>query len=347
MKVFKPAYLFVLIILGLLSACQQNKSTLDTEKKVEQADPKTQRLAELSKLIENNPDNAELFNERASIYNEKEDYTSALKDALSTIEIDSTHADFYVTLADAYLGLGKMQPSLQSLDKAISLDPKNKSAMIKLAEINIVFRDYKKALNFIDEVIKLDDLEPKAYFLRGVIFLENKDTTRSIRNFQKAIDVDQDYFDAHLQLGVLYAEKKNKLAVDYFNNALNINPGNMDVSYMLALYYQETGGYDEALKIYEGLLLKDPKFYYALYNIGYINLVYLKDYNRAVDYFTKVIELKPDYTDAWYNRGFAWEMLKDIENSRKDYKKALELTPNYEKAIAGLNRIDDYLSQSN
>ncbi len=43
--------------------------------------------------------------------------------------------------------------------------------------------------------------------------------------------------------------KKNKLAVDYFNNALNIKPDNIDVSYYLAMYYQETGSYDEAIKI--------------------------------------------------------------------------------------------------
>ncbi len=342
MKVFNPAYIGIFILFALLSACQQRSTPTEEEKKDELADPKTERLAALNELIKINSGNAQLFNERAALYNETEDYTSALKDALTCIEIDSFDADFYVTLADAYLGLGKMQPTLQSLDKAIALNPNNLPALIKLAEINIVFRDYKKAMAYIDDVIKLDELQSKAYFLRGVVFLENNDTARSIRNFQKAIDVDQDYFDAHLQLGMIYAEKKNKLAVDYFNNALNIKPGNLDVSYYLGMYYQETGNYDEAIKIYEGLLLKDPQFYYALYNIAYINLVYLKDYSKAIDYFTKVIELKPEYTDAWYNRGFAWEMLKDTENSRKDYKKALELTPNYEKAIDGLNRIDDY-----
>jgi tetratricopeptide (TPR) repeat protein len=345
MKAIKSIFFVLLIMDGLLFACQQKKTSMRNEGKTDQTDTLKDRLTEITSLIQRDSGNAGLFNERAALYIEKENYTEALKDALTSVEIDSTRSDFYVPLADAYLGLGKLQSSLQSLDKAIVLDPGNKTAVIKLAEINIIFRDYKKAMNYIDEVIKLDELDPKAYFLRGVVFLENKDTSRSIRNFQKAIDVDQDYFDAHLQLGMIYAGKKNKLAIDYFNNALNIKPDDVDVSYYLAMYYQETGVYDEAIKIYEGLLLKDPEFYYALYNIGYINLVYLKDYPKAVEYFTKVIEQKPDYTDAWYNRGFAWEMQKNVENSQQDYKKALEITPNYEKAIDGLNRIDDYLSK--
>ncbi len=301
------------------------------------------RLSDLSERIGRDSANAVLLDERAALYSENENYTEALKDALTATEIDSTNSAYHVTLADAYLGLGKLQKSLQSLERATQLDPKNIKAVIKLAEISIIFRDYKKAIEYIDKVMKLDDLEPKSYFLRGVVFLENNDTSMAIRNFQKAIDVNQDYFEAHLQLGMIYAQKKNRLAIDYFNNALNIKPGDVDVSYYLAMFYQETEGYDEAIKIYEGLYLKDPQFYYALYNIGYINLVYLKDYPKAVEYFTKVIEIKPDYTDAWYNRGFAWEMQKNVENSRNDYKKALELTPNYEKAVEGLNRIDEFL----
>jgi tetratricopeptide (TPR) repeat protein len=345
MKELKFRYLIILILSGLFFACQQKKAQTDNNGNANLKDQTSERLVELNNLLERNPGNAKLYSERAAIYNESENYNEALKDALASIEIDSTRSDFYVTLSDAYLGLGKLQPTLQSLDKAIALNPKNIQATIKLAEINIIFRDYKKALAYIDDVIKLDELEPKSYFLRGVIFLETHDTSRSILNFQKAIDVDQDYYDAHLQLGMLYAEKKNKLAIDYFNNALNIKPENVDVSYYLAMFYQETGGYEEAIKIYEGMLLKDPQFYFGLYNIAYIYLVYMKDYQKAVEYFTKVIDLKPDYTDAWYNRGFAWEMQKNVENSRNDYKKALEITPNYEKAIDGLNRIDDFLSK--
>ncbi len=210
MKVFKPEYIVLLIILGLLTACQQKRSLSDNKGNGEQIDTISDRLAELNNLIQSDSGNAKLFNERAALYYEKENYKEALKDALTSIEIDSTVADFYVTLADAYLGLGKLQPSMQSLDNAIALDPKNMQALIKLAEINIIFRDYKKALGYIDDVIKLDELEPKAYFLRGVVLLENNDTLLAIRNFQKAIDVDQDYFDAHLQLGMLYAAKEKQ-----------------------------------------------------------------------------------------------------------------------------------------
>lgn len=338
------AFAFMIIALG---ACQQKKTAPVSEVASSDSDILLERLDVLNKQIQSDSLNAEFFHERAMFYYDNEEFNEALKDIYTALEIDSTYAEYYVTLADVYLGMGKMQVCIESLDKALELDAENIRAYIKLAEINIVFHKYKEALENIDKALKIDELEAKAYFLRGVVLIENNDTIRGIRNFQKAIDVDQDYFDAHLQLGMLYADKKNKLAVDYFNNALNIDPNNREVSYYLALFYQETGKYEMATQIYNSILDREPDFYFALYNMGYMNLVYLQEFEVAIDYFNQTIDIEPEYADAYYNRGFAYELLLDVDNSRKDYEKTLELSPNYEKAIDGLNRIDEFLLQNN
>ena len=70
----------------------------------------------------------------------------------------------------------------------------------------------------------------------------------------------------------------------------------------------------------------------------------LEEFEAAVDYFTRTIEMNHEYVEAYYNRGFAYELLKDVENSRRDYEKVLELYPNYELAIDGLNRISEFVA---
>lgn len=347
MKVFGYSIFVSVFLLISMSACQQKKQAPVAEVPASASDILLEQLDVLNKQIQTDSLNPEFYHERAIFYYENEEFNEALKDMWTVLELDSTYAEYHVTLADVYLGMGKMQACIESLDKALELDAENIRAYIKQAEINIVFHKYKEALENIDKVLKIDELEAKAYFLRGVVMLENGDTLKGIRNFQKSIDVDQDYFDAHLQLGMLYADKKNKLAVDYFNNALNIDPKSIEVNYYLAMFYQETGNYEMATQIYNSVLDIDPDFYFALYNIGYMNLVYLKDFETAIDYFTQSIAINPEYADAYYNRGFAFELLDDVDNSRKDYKKTLELIPNYEKAIDGLNRIDEFLLEKN
>lgn len=330
----------------ILLSCQSKQDNKVVEEQVIESNTVLETLDALNAKIRSNPDNPEFYQERAIFYIEQEEFAPAFKDITSAIEMDSTFSGYYVTMSDVYLGMGKLQKTVQSLEKAISLDSKNTEAYLKMAEMSLVVRDYNKTLDYIDKALRVDELESKGYLLRGVVMIENGDTLKGIRNFQKAIDVNQEYFEAHLQLGILYAAEKNDLAIDYFNNALNITPGNIDVMYYLAMYYQETANYEKAIQTYNSILDYDPGFYIAFYNIGYINLVHLSDYQEAVEYFSKSIEIKPEYAEAYYNRGFSYEMLKDVENSQKDYKKTLELHPNYEKAIEGLNRIDEYLAEN-
>ncbi len=341
-------YIFVafLVITGFTACNESSKNgngeqVQKVDETVKAGDSDLVRIDALNKRIREDSLNGDTYRDRAEFYLEKEEYGKALEDIRKSIITDSTFSPYFVTLGEIFLGMGKLKNCVESMDKAILLDPNNKDAYLKLAEISIAVNDSKRALGYIDKVMKIDDLEPKAYFMRGIVLLQVGDTIHGIRNFQKAIDVDQDFFDAHLKLGLLYLDKRNKLAVDYFNNALNIEPGNPEVTYYLGMYFQDTGNYEKAIQIYQTILDNNPDFYFALYNIGFINLVYLKDYPVAIEYFNKTIEQSPQYVDAFYNRGFAYELSGEIILSQSDYRKALELSPNYEKAIEGLNRIDE------
>jgi tetratricopeptide (TPR) repeat protein len=338
-------WLTVIILLSL--KCGQQSGSAKTDISSGNTDTVASPIESLNQEIIENPEKSELFNERAKIHIGNKDFNAAIKDITNAIELDSLNPEYYCTHASIFLETGNMQKSLKALEKALEIDKYNKSALLMMAEIEIILRDYRKALANIDKVITLDENEPKAYFLRGLSFLENGDTLHSLRNFQKAIDINQDYFEAHLQLGLLYADEGNQLAIDYFNNALNIEPGNADIMFYLAMFYQETEDFDNAIKQYNSILQADPRFYHAYYNLGYINLVYLKDFNQAIQYFTSAIEINTDFAEAYYNRGFSYELLHDIDRSKTDYEKTLELSPNYQKAIEGLNRIEEFIISQN
>lgn len=58
------------------------------------------------------------------------------------------------------------------------------------------------------------------------------------------------------------------------------------------------------------------------------------DYDRAIADYTKAIELKPDYAEAYNDRGFAYYLRAkpDYDHAIADYTRAIELRPNYPKA---------------
>lgn len=65
----------------------------------------------------------------------------------------------------------------------------------------------------------------------------------------------------------------------------------------------------------------------------------LRDLDGALDDFTKAIELKPEYAEAYYFRGLAKQAKGDVDGAVADFAKAIELKPDYPDARAHLQSI--------
>ncbi|MCQ1534463.1 tetratricopeptide repeat protein [Methanosarcina sp. KYL-1] len=56
------------------------------------------------------------------------------------------------------------------------------------------------------------------------------------------------------------------------------------------------------------------------------------DPEKKIEYFDKVIELKPDFAGAWNLRGLEYAVLMRYEDAIASFDKALEIRPNYPEA---------------
>jgi tetratricopeptide (TPR) repeat protein len=299
-------------------------------------------LADINKKIEKDPENADLYNNRARYYMFESQFDLALKDINKTITLSPNNPAYYLTLSDVYLVMGKPTNCGDALKKALSLDPKNNPALLRMAKLNLIIKEYKTSMEFIRKALDVEPVNPQAYFTKALVLLETGDTVKAVEDLKKAVDQKQEYFEALMELGELYSMKKDQMAADYFKNALKIKPDSKEALYMLGMFYQESGQYENAIKTYTSLSLIDTTFRNAPYNMGYIYLVYMKDVKKAIVYFTKALQKDPGYFEAYYNRGFAYELDGQYKNASLDYQKTLAIKTNYEKAIDGLNRLDKF-----
>ncbi|MDJ0555829.1 MAG: tetratricopeptide repeat protein [Microcoleaceae cyanobacterium MO_207.B10] len=60
-----------------------------------------------------------------------------------------------------------------------------------------------------------------------------------------------------------------------------------------------------------------------------------KDYSRAIEEFSRVIEINPQFAAAYYGRGLANFDLGNTEKAIADYTQAIEINPNYIDAYLG------------
>lgn len=297
-------------------------------------------LVELTETINSNSENDKLYIERAKYYLSINEIDSAFRDIFIAIDINNQDPGHFITLSDVYLVMGNPDKCKDALTKALKIKPNNKLAIQKLAELYLIVQDYDKTYETVNRALEVDNFNPVAYYIRGFALLEQADTLAAIDALKMAVYQDQDFYEAYLQLGLIFLARQNPLAAEYFNTAINIRPESLEPYYNLGLYYQENGQVQKAMSSYRMILEMQPLHTNAIYNLGYINLVYVQDFEAAVGFFTEVIEINPAYAGAFYNRGYAYEMLGQNNLAQEDYKKTLEIETNYTKAIEALNRLD-------
>jgi tetratricopeptide (TPR) repeat protein len=89
--------------------------------------------------------------------------------------------------------------------------------------------------------------------------------------------------------------------------------------------------YEEAISSYDKAVEFKPDYYEAWNNRG-ISLANLGRYEEAISSYDKAVEFKPDDHKAWNNRGNSLRNLGRYEEAISSYDKALEIKPDYHQA---------------
>lgn len=330
----KQLYL-VILLLWVLSACQPKN-----EEKAKVALPKDSTLELINARISGDPKNPALYVRRADLWLNKGKSKLAYDDIIVAVQLDSMNYEYQFKLSEISFLVGKSRQTKQALEKCLQLKPDDANARLKLAELYIYVKEYKKSLALLKEVTDADKLNAKAYFLKGLSFKLAGDTASAISSYQRSVELDQTYYHSYMQLGILFGAKHNPVALDYYNNALNLNPQSTEALYAKSLFYQDHGDIKSAVAGYNMLLQVDTANYFGYYNLGYIAFNVEKDYRKATVLFTKALKFNPAYAEAFYMRGLSFEQLGEFAKSIRDYTEAIKIAPGYDLAVAGLQRVE-------
>ncbi|MBE2247790.1 MAG: tetratricopeptide repeat protein [Candidatus Competibacteraceae bacterium] len=337
---------FLIIIIAAngflyLSSCG-NKKTHPTIADSPLVDTSEKKLQILNKRILDDPNNPSLLYQRAMVFYNMKNLYKGMEDIIRAINMDSSEVKYHLLLADFYYADTRIDEARERIEKALSLNPNDINANIKMGELMFYLADYVKMFTHLDIALKQDPYNAKIYFIKGMGFKEMGDTNLAISSFATTIEQDPEYFDAYMQLGNLHATRHNPIAIQYYNNAIRINPLMIEAHYGLAYYLQENGKPDDAIKIYNDLLSIDPSNAVANHNIGYIFLFYKNDPAASLQWFNRSVSLNPKAANTYYHRGYAYELLHDFEKAKENYNLAIEASQNqFPMATERLARIQN------
>ena len=197
----------------------------------------------------------------------------------------------------------------------------------------------------------------------AVYFYKIADSLLDLKQYQQA-DV---YFDKAINLypkknpelsrtfynkGVAYfRQKKYQQALDSFNQAIKINPNNVnanngkiDALTSLVKHFSDKGykfanegKYQQAIVYFDKAINITPpnnkKYLAILFNDKGLAFAGMGKYQQALEYFNKAIKSYPqdnisDRSAAFYNKGLALLKLKKYQQALDDFNQAIKINPN-------------------
>jgi tetratricopeptide (TPR) repeat protein len=131
----------------------------------------------------------------------------------------------------------------------------------------------------------------------------------------------------HERIGYTYIQQKEfAKGVEELKQVLAVEPGNNQVRALAGQAALEGKMIDDGRAILKDLDetgIKDPDIFF---NIG-VDFLNAGSNEDAVSYFTKAVNLNPDYADGYYRRGLAYLSLNKMAECKADFQKVLQLTP--------------------
>lgn len=111
---------------------------------------------------------------------------------------------------------------------------------------------------------------------------------RDPKNVQAWVQLGNDYFDTH----------QPQKAVEAYGRALELEPHNPDVLTDQGIMYRELGQFEKAIENFQKANRADPKHVQSLFNMGVVLSSDLKQPTKAIEVWTKVIQVAPQSDQA-------------------------------------------------
>ncbi len=166
------------------------------------------------------------------------------------------------------------------------------------------------------------------YFKQGVLLTIAKNYEEAIENFTSAIDLNPRFPEAFYQRALLYIRgSDNNKALSDYSQAIRLDQNELIYYTSRARCYLVIGSLDPALNDLNKALEMNPPSR-DLYNIYYLRgRIHdrKKDNIKALQDYSKAIEINPDAIDSHYRKGLVNRRLKNYEESIEDFNHAIEL----------------------
>jgi tetratricopeptide (TPR) repeat protein len=330
MKIWLPLY--SLLIMMVVYGCKN--SDKEHPEKILQQPP----YKDLTDSIQQFPDNAGLYLERAILLSQHNRHELATSDYKKLWELNPAPPVALQYVSNLML-VNKPQEAIALLKDCQKKWPDYGDLHRRLSEIYDQTGQTQKAIQEFDEWVQQDSLNFEAWYEKGLMMAKLKDTPAAIQAMERSYFLQPINYNG-LALASLYAATLNPKVITICDALLakdttaNIN----DVMYVKGTYYSDTKQYDKARSLFDECISRDWKFTDAYIEKGII-LYEQKKFDSALNVFTMAVTVANSNPDAYFWLARGYEALGKRDEALLNYQRAVAIDRSFDEAREGIRRL--------
>ncbi len=164
---------------------------------------------------------------------------------------------------------------------------------------------------------------------------------QAVQFFDQALKIDPDRAEIHDMLGAAHFVLKNyEKAVVHFSRVSQLKPTDAKPLINLGAVYNRKDDFQKAADVLKRAVARDGKSVEAYYNMG-IAYRGLSQLAMAISSYKEALKFNPRMLDAIQNMANCLLEQGSHKAAIEQYKKALEINPDFERAQRGLARAEE------
>ncbi|MBM4329737.1 MAG: tetratricopeptide repeat protein [Deltaproteobacteria bacterium] len=306
----------------------------------------------LEKLLESYPDYALAHNDIAVLSSNKGNKEKARFHYEKAVSLNSGNPTFLRNLADFYyVEMKQIDEATRLYEKILTIRPQDVETLLILGNIHVELGKFDEAKAHYLKVLEIEPANELALKMQEALkerqqearvdlrqayedaqsLIKSGNLDGAINQLEKLIQLNPDNALAHNDLGYLYyAKGKKEKALAHYEKAVELDPENITALKNLAdFYYVEFGRTGDALKIYHGILEKNPNDVETLFAFGHI-CTSLNRIDDALLFYEKILKIDHGHEQARINLE---NLTKEGDLEKKEKARKSEASPAMSEGI--------------
>ena len=286
----------------------------------------------LNKLYQTDPNNEEIYIQKATIYSKRDQHKKAIETLNIALAFSSERADIYSLLGIEYLYLENFEAAKEAYKKCLAEDDQDYAALYNIIYCFDFLEQPNEAIGFINDFLENNPYSEVGWHQLGKQYLHNDDYKKALAAFDFAIISDDTFIGAYFEKGkVLEKLRRYNEAIENYLITLEFDDPTSFAYLRIGHCYENLKNTELAIQYYYKTVHEDPlldKGWQAITDFYYK----LKNYPKALYYINKAIEIDGQNISYWNRYAQINFRMNFYEEAERGYHKIIELG-NYEIEI--------------